>query len=908
MIVEGAPGLGKTSLLRAIGREGPRRGFEVGRARGAPLEREWPFGVARQLLEPAVRGRSGADREALLAGAARLAAGVVLGDTAAPVEVDATSGTLHGLYWLCANLAAAGPLLLVVDDAQWADEASLRFLGMLARRLDALPILALLAQRPDAPAALAELAADPQVERLALQPLAPPAVQALLAEWSPGGVDAEFAAACHAATGGNPFLLSRLGPGLREQDVPFTAAHASRVTDAGPAAVRDAVRATLARLPAATVALAEAVTVLGDDVELAVAAALAELQPRTAEDAAERLVSAGVLEDARPLRFIHAIVRDAVAADLSAGARSAWHARAAELLDARGAPPDAVAAHLLACAPSGRTWVVERLAAAAERAAARGAPAAATTLLERALDEPPDTPSARAELLLSAGRAAGALWTSSGARPARRAAHALTDDPVTRARAALAMTWGGVLRLEPDETVAALEAAITENAGDRELVLELEAARFTVLTSRSALLARTAAAGEFERWEGLAGATRAERLLLAALAIARMGMGGPAAAAADLAERAAGGQRSDAMGGEGVWLMFIFIVLYKTDRLDTADRLLDRELRAARERGSLTAYGLVSNFRGAIALRRGDLATAEAESRTALDTVPPDAWERPGRTSGLLDVLTETGQLDEAETILTAGGWDGELPDDRLTNVLLASRSRLRAARGDLRRALADALEARRRVRRPDGGDTNWDGWLRIALLHRLLGEPDTARAEADALLAAARRWDTPAAIGQGLRARGLVHDGALALAALHEAVAQLERSPARLELAHTLVDLGAALRRHGARADARAVLRRGLDLAADAGAVPLVERARQELTATGLRVRRNAQTGIASLTPSERRIVEHAAAGATNAQIAQALFVTVKTVEMHLANAYRKLDISSRQQLAQHLPPAKLG
>ena len=466
VIVEGAPGLGKTSLLRAIGREGPRRGFEVGRARGAPLEREWPFGVARQLLEPAVRGRSGADREALLTGAARLAAGVVLGDTAAPVEVDATSGTLHGLYWLCANLAAAGPLLLVVDDAQWADEASLRFLGMLARRLDALPILALLAQRPDAPAALAELAADPQVERLALQPLAPPAVQALLAEWSPGGVDAEFAAACHAATGGNPFLLSRLGPGLREQDVPFTAAHASRVTDAGPAAVRDAVRATLARLPAATVALAEAVTVLGDDVELAVAAALAELQPRTAEDAAERLVSAGVLEDARPLRFIHALVRDAVAADLSAGARSAWHARAAELLDARGAPPDAVAAHLLACAPSGRTWVVERLAAAAERAAARGAPAAATTLLERALDEPPDTPSARAELLLSAGRAAGALG-----RPAAldqlRAAHALTDDPVTRARAALAMTWGGVLRLEPDETVAALEAAITENAGDR---------------------------------------------------------------------------------------------------------------------------------------------------------------------------------------------------------------------------------------------------------------------------------------------------------------------------------------------------------------------------------------------------------------------------------------------------------
>ena len=250
VVVEGLPGLGKTSLLRAATLEAQRRGFEVARARGAQLEGDWPFGVVRQLLEPAVRRRSAEERSALLDGAAGLAAGVVLGESAGePVAVDATSGTLHGLYWLCANLAAAQPLLLAVDDAHWADEASLRFLGMLARRLDALPALVLLAQRPAAPAALAELAADPQVERLGIEPLSPEAIRTLLGEWSVGEVDPEFALACCAATGGNPFFLTRLAAGLQAQGIAFTAEHADRITDVGPAAVGDAVGATLARLP-----------------------------------------------------------------------------------------------------------------------------------------------------------------------------------------------------------------------------------------------------------------------------------------------------------------------------------------------------------------------------------------------------------------------------------------------------------------------------------------------------------------------------------------------------------------------------------------------------------------------------------------------------------------------------------
>jgi DNA-binding CsgD family transcriptional regulator len=272
--------------------------------------------------------------------------------------------------------------------------------------------------------------------------------------------------------------------------------------------------------------------------------------------------------------------------------------------------------------------------------------------------------------------------------------------------------------------------------------------------------------------------------------------------------------------------------------------------------------------------------------------------------AGLLDVLVETGDLPTAQALLDSAGHDATLPDDDVVStLLLGSRSRLRFAQGDTRHALAEALEARRRsVRGGSVESVDWEGWSLIVSLHHALDKHGEARREAQAFLVATRRWGTPGAIGQALRTSGLIEGGERGLALLRDAVEHLTRSPARLEQAYALVDYGAALRRSGDRRAARDALRQGLDIAAACGANPLTDRARQELTATGLRVRRDAQTGINSLTPSERRITEHAAAGATNPQIAQALFITVKTVEMHLHNVYRKLNISSRHQLAEHL------
>jgi DNA-binding CsgD family transcriptional regulator len=129
-----------------------------------------------------------------------------------------------------------------------------------------------------------------------------------------------------------------------------------------------------------------------------------------------------------------------------------------------------------------------------------------------------------------------------------------------------------------------------------------------------------------------------------------------------------------------------------------------------------------------------------------------------------------------------------------------------------------------------------------------------------------------------------------------------LEDSPAELEHARALTDLGAALRRTGKRSEAREPLRAGLDLAQRCHATALVQRAHDELVASGARPRRFLLTGVDSLTASERRVAEMASEGLTNREIAQALFVTEKTVEGHLGHAYRKLDVRSRSELPRAL------
>jgi len=178
-------------------------------------------------------------------------------------------------------------------------------------------------------------------------------------------------------------------------------------------------------------------------------------------------------------------------------------------------------------------------------------------------------------------------------------------------------------------------------------------------------------------------------------------------------------------------------------------------------------------------------------------------------------------------------------------------------------------------------------------------GEGARARELVDEMMDGVQRWGAPASVGHVLRAAAAACDGEEGIGMLEQASRTLEGSPRSLIHAHVLFELGATLRREGRRRDARLPLREAFGTSRRCGAARLAKRAHAELEATGEKVRRYVPIGVESLTPSERRVADLAASGMTNRQIAQSLFVTVKTVEAHLSAVYDKLDIPSRRQLA---------
>jgi DNA-binding CsgD family transcriptional regulator len=907
LLIEGPAGIGKSALVERARAAALERNVAVAVARAAEMERADAFGVVRQLFEPRLRAMSPAARERALAGAAALAAPVVLPETEVAPGGDGSSfATLHGLYWLLMGMAAERPQLLAVDDVHWADEASVRFLRFLANRLAESPVAVLAAQRDDPAAASRALHAAPGAVVVAPGALSVAGTAAALGG-EPDAIAPAFAAACRDATGGNPLLVRRLGSGLRERGVPFTDAGVPEIGRLGGDVIGGAVDAALARLGPRAAGVARAVAVLGGDAPLTVVAALAETDRDAAAEAADRLVRAGVLEDGRPLRFQHALVRDAVLGGLTAGARAEAHRRAAELLAAAGAPAPVVATHLLRTEPRGDPATAAALAAEGRRALAAGAPAEARALLGRALAEPPREGDRHA-LLLDLARATQHLGEP-GAGAYVRAAYDAAPDEAGRARAALAVMW--TANPTPEEVAAGLELIEPALAGiagrDRELELQLEAARlFMVFLSPELLMDEL---GQAERHSGLEGATVGECLLLFHVGLHRYLGGRPAGAIAEPAERIAANENViAAVGPDAPWLPFLIGTLYKTHRLDGARRVTEIAALEATRIGSAAGFAIASVWRAWIALRGGDAETAEAHARAACDGAPPGSWQRAFCAAGLAEVLVERAQLDEAQAILDGETPGGVVPDDAASDLLVSARPLVRAARGDFAGALADQRAARRRQGEVAAFDLDFDGWVRTARLLALAGEMEEARREAAAALEWARGFGAPGYVGQALTVTGLLEGGAAGLEQLREAVALLERSPCRRELATSLIELGGALRRDGRRVEAREPLRRALDLAAAGGLTATGERAREELRATGARVRRDHATGVASLTPSERRIAERAAAGASNPEIAQALFVTTKTVEMHLSRVYRKLDVQGRGDLAALLAPEVPG
>ena len=269
----------------------------------------------------------------------------------------------------------------------------------------------------------------------------------------------------------------------------------------------------------------------------------------------------------------------------------------------------------------------------------------------------------------------------------------------------------------------------------------------------------------------------------------------------------------------------------------------------------------------------------------------------------LIEALIEEGDIEAADVALRTSGLADEIQPGMAVNDLLEARGLLRIAQGKTRQGLDDLIEFGRRDELWGGGNPLASRWRsRASLAVATLGDGDAALQMALDDLGRARRWGAASGIGVALRAVALVEGGSASIGRLLEAAEVLERSPARLEQARVLTDLGAALRRANRRSEARDPLHKGLDLARRCCAHALVERASTELRAAGGRSSRPGTGGVQELTASERRVAELAADGQSNPEIAQALFVTRKTVETHLGHVYRKLGISGRADLRRAL------
>jgi DNA-binding CsgD family transcriptional regulator len=898
-LVEGPAGIGKSRLLAAARQAAEGAGFRVLAARGSDFERELPFGVVRQLFDPVLVDPT--DRARWLTGSAQPAARVFEPPDDGAAESDVSFGVLYGLFWVTANIAADGPLLLLIDDLHWCDQASLRFVAYLERRLEGLHVLiaagARTSEQPSDSRLLAEIAEDPVA--VSVQPCG--LSEAAVAELVRGrlGADAEqpFCAACHEATGGNPLLVRELLKTLQAEHVPPDRAHADAIREVGPRAVSRTVLLRLARLPPDVVPVARAVAVLGDGAGLPAVATVAQTDENRVAVAARALGGAEILRAEAPLGFVHPLVRDAVYQDLSAAERELLHERAARALVDLGAAPELVAAQLLAAPCRAEPWVVTLLRDAALSARRRGATESAVLYLRRALEEPPPAEQ-REQLLLELGLVEGSVNPPAAVAHISQV-HDRLVDPQVRAQAA-AMLGRMLLFTGPAQAAAtvvqgALADLPAERTGTRQALeaLELYTVAFGAHVPDAAeRLARVRAAG-LQR--GLGGS------MLSAVAAWDWALrGGTAQECSELAL---------ALLADG-WLIALdagFMALVAARVLVIADRdeartVCDSALSAAQQMGSLIGVSSVNVWRGWAWLARGELAEAEDALREGLEGI-----RLMGEANGagmayaagfLARVLIERGDLDGARAALMScpeptPGSDEEAVVRRTTVEHLL-------AEGHWKPALAEADLHRERL--GDVDNVAWAPWRSLtARALEGLGRRDEAQALLEEELVEARRWGAPGSLARTLRLLGAIrHEDGLDL--LREAVETADASPARLEHAKALTALGSALRLARRPSDARAPLREAFEIASHCGAQPLAEHARNELYAAGGRPRRQALTGSESLTPSERRVAQLAAAGQSNRDIARALYVTPKTVEVHLTSVYRKLGIRSRGGLAEAL------
>lgn len=895
----GRAGLGKTTLLAEVRRRAAALGCTVLSARGGDQEQRVAFHVARQLLQPQFAGTAEAELRSTL-GSWYDIVGPALGlcaptDGAPPDQ----QGLRDGLDWILTHLAVRrAPMVLVLDDAHWADPESLSWLAAFAPRAEQLPLLVVVAYRPDELPPHAEsfrgLPGRSGSRPLDLEPLSAAAVARLAREVLGPTADDAFCRECWAVTAGSPFETVELLAKVHSRGIAPTESAAHLLRDLAAAVKGSGLIARLERLGTSTVRFAWACAVLGTEIPPRLAAAVAGLGREETADAVDALRGARVLTGVDTLEFVHPLIATAVYRAIPAGFRVALHGQAAWCVVDEGQGPSAAARHLLETHPEGDLWTVQQLRAAAEETLRAGAPDAARSYLARALREPPPLDE-RAAVLYELGCASLLTEPATTVNHLRAALEEPVSDPGLRQNIVyrLSQVLAHSDRLAEATDTLAREIRAT---GDARVRLRMVAEQFMWDAfradepdhpARSRRLARLA--------DRLQGRDLTERYIIGLRAWDAVQRGEPAPVALGHAERAlAGGLRwAEPDRGFEVPVLAALAFMYadrpgRTEELFAAG-IADYEQQGWRGAHLSFAYTLLGYLRH----RRGRLVEAERHSRAGLrlaERVGPGTPAHWYALGTLVEVLLARGRVDEAARLADDHSFGPPFPaavvfPDAQTvygELLLAQGLHEQAA--DELRAAGDRLE-RRGIRNPA-----WCPWqLRLARAESR-SDPDRAVATALEAVARARRFGAPSAVGQALRVAAEVAPGPDRVRHLNEAVGHLERSPAAYELACALVALGTELRRTGRSGEAADPLLRGLDTAAQCGADDLAELARDELAATGLRPRRlhSAETDV--LTGRERAAARLAAEGRTEPEVAKELRTDAPTVARLLSSVYRKL------------------
>jgi DNA-binding CsgD family transcriptional regulator len=878
LVIRGVAGVGKTALMRHVA--GRASGFRVAQVAGVESEQELPFGGLHQLCAPFL------DRIDVLPAPQQDALRVALGlcSGAAP---DRFLVGLSALT-LLAEVAEEQPLLCLVDDLQWLDDATRHVLGFVARRLLAEAVALVFGVRE--PSDTRELAGLPE---LRLEGLGRDEARALLHDVIPGRLDERVADRIVAETSGNPLALLELPRGMSAAEL--------AAGFGGPGAVSeiidDGYRRRLDALPVDSRRLVQlaAADAVGEPLLLWRAAERLGIGP----DAAEPAVDSGLVDIGPQVRFSHPSVRSAVHRSTAADERRALHAALAEATDPQ-VDPDRRAWHRAQATPGTDEQVAEELERSAGRASARGGVAAAAAFLDRAAMLTPD-PARRSGRLLAAARAkrdAGALDA------ALELVAAVQAGPVGALQAAEVEELRGEIAFDQRRIGEAARRLV--DAAKRLDPLDAELARTTHLKAIGAAI-----------WAGsdglleAAGAARAAPpapdppgavdVLLDAFAI-RVTEGYAAAVPAlrHALDTIVALEVDDDLD-RWLWLTGARCGALAALELWDADAwhaLATRQVRVAREMGALVRLQFALQFLARSHLLAGDLGAAAQ----AIEEDRAIAGATGGSPVGYME--------------MTLAAWRGQ---EAMTSELIERQQREASERGIGR--LADFALYSAAVLY--NGIGRYDAALdaaRGAFEHDYLGYvpfvvPEAAEAASrtgdEALLQAAVGWmaeRTAAAPGdwvRGIEARvlALASDGDVAESLHRESIERLARTRVRVELARARLLYGEWLRREGRRVDARDELRVAREMLLAMGAEGFAERARHELLATGEKVRKRREDTRDELTPQEEHIARLARDGRTNPEIGAELFLSPRTVEWHLKKVFTKLGITSRRALRDALP-----